>query len=105
MKTNDESQVNDARRREKLRDVQLLSDLKAVMDTPQGRRTMYWVIFGLAAAESASFNSSGSLTYFNEGRRDVGLTLMNHLQNSLPELYLQMLGEAITKAKETPRRA
>jgi hypothetical protein len=89
---------------EKLRDVQKVSDLSAVLGTGPGRRVMYRVVFEVAGAESLSYTGVNEGTNFREGRRDVGLTLMREMQELVPELYLLMLSEAVTEAAELTRK-
>jgi hypothetical protein len=104
MKTNDEAKIGEVRKREKVADFQWKDDFRYVMDNPRGRRVIYKIIFNLAGVERSSFNPSGSVTYFNEGMREVGLELMRQLQNLHPELYLRMLEEAFKDAAEVNLR-
>lgn len=89
---------------EKLKDSQYEADLGAVLSTPQGRRVLYRLIFSVAGAESLSYTGVNESTNFREGRRDVGLTLMRETQELHPELYLQMLSEAVIEAAEVSQR-
>lgn len=89
---------------EKLQEEQYRSDLKTVMETPQGRRVLYRVVFQLAAVESLSYTGSSEQTFFREGRRDVGISLMRELQDELPEQYLTMLSEAVLEAAKQTQR-
>jgi hypothetical protein len=89
---------------ERLRDAQFSSDLGAVLETPQGRRVLYRVIFSVAGVESLSYTGVNEATNFREGRRDVGLTLIREAQEMHPELYLLMLSEAVREASEVTMR-
>jgi len=89
---------------DKLRLEQETLDLKAVMELGAGRRLMYRAIFAIAGAETLSYTGSNDATNFREGRRDVGLTLMREAQEKVPELYLTMLGEAISEAARVTER-
>lgn len=89
---------------EDLRAEQVKADFKWVMEDPRGRRAVYEMIFNVAGSESLSYTGVSESTMFREGRRDVGLTLMRQLQEAVPELYLQMLSEAVLEAAEVTRR-
>jgi hypothetical protein len=94
----------EAKKYEVLQESQFTSDLGEVMATGQGRRVMYRMVFSIAGAESLSYSGNNDQTNFREGRRDVGLTLMREMQDRHPELYLQMLSEAVIAAADVTRR-
>jgi hypothetical protein len=104
MSTIDPAAQEEMQKYEKLQEEQYRSDLKTVMETPQGRRVLYRVVFQLAAVESLSYTGSSEQTFFREGRRDVGISLMRELQDELPEQYLTMLSEAVLEAAKQTQR-
>lgn len=59
----------------------------------QGRR-IAWRLLEKAGIYRTSFNHSGSVMAFNEGKRDVGLFLLAELNDAAPGGYLKMLGES-----------
>jgi hypothetical protein len=61
-------------------DEQWLRDLTWLMDDARGRRVM-WEILCRARVFHGSFSTNGSAVMFNEGRRDIGLWLMQELQS------------------------
>ena len=67
-----------------------IEDLKGILNSKPGRRFM-WRLLERAGVYRTSFNNSGSITAFNEGRRDIGLFLLNEIHEVAPELYLVML--------------
>lgn len=80
--------------RDRLRRVQAVADLQAVMNTPAGRRLLWRLIEGTSGAFGLSHaGESTHETAFNEGRRAVGLELMADVQREAPTLYVQMLAE------------
>lgn len=70
-----------------------IDDLRAVMRTPEGRRVFARVL-ERTGVESISFTGN-SQTFFNEGRRSVGVELKNLLKASMPEEYLIMVQEGL----------
>ncbi len=88
----DESQVKQATQKGKrLRDVEL-ADIKRILDTDFGRRFV-WRLLGLAGVFQTSFTGN-STTFFNEGKRDIGLKILADVSEAKPEAYIQMAQEA-----------
>jgi hypothetical protein len=81
----DEAVVRERRRRE-------LEDLKWLMAHPQGRRIVGRLLEE-AGVNRTSFNHSGSLMSFNEGKRHVGLFLTAEVLEAAPEGYFKLLKE------------
>lgn len=74
--------------------VEELNDVHQVMETEYGRRMMYRLL-----SESGIYRSSFSpgqpdnQTFFNEGKRNIGLFWLSEIQEICPKLYLKMIGE------------
>ena len=77
-------------------DKQAIEDMAYILSSSQGRRFFMW-LFNECGMNSTSFTRD-SRTYFNEGRRDVALTLksciltlgfsgLNRLQQAESEFY------------------
>ena len=66
-----------------------LSDLKAVMRTPEGRR-LVWRLLELSGVYRLSYQGNKDDAVFNDGRRSIGLVLMADLHEHCPELYNTM---------------
>lgn len=81
----DEAKAREKRRRE-------LEDLKWLMAHPQGRRITARLLEE-AGVNRTSFNHSGSLMAFNEGRRHIGLFLTAEVLDAAPEGYFKLLKE------------
>lgn len=96
----DEVAIAEARRKEKLAQAQWVADLVSVLSTPAGRRLYYRIVFEIAGAVRASFHNSGSVMAFQEGRRDVGLTLATEAQDNAPLLYIEMLSENMERDRQ-----
>lgn len=67
-------------------------DLKWLMSDARGRRVVWQQLEG-AMVFVSTFNTSGSLTAFNEGKRSGGLQLMNSIMAACPDRFFQMLKE------------
>lgn len=89
----DATQVKEAKAKEKRgRDLQL-SDLKFALSTKPGRR-LVWRMLCKCGIYEQSAADSGSWTYFNEGRRSVGLFLIAEIMEVEPESYVLMMKES-----------
>lgn len=88
----DEKQVQDARLQERMLQQTEIEDVRFIIKTPQGRRFI-WRVLSTCGMYSQSAVDSGSWTYFNEGRRSVGLKLLDKILMADPESYLAMIKE------------
>jgi hypothetical protein len=86
----DEAEVRDRRRKE-------LDDLRWLLGHPQGRRILARVL-DEAGVFRSSFNHSGSVMAFSEGRRHMGLWVTGELMDASPDGYFKLLKEF--KAKD-----
>lgn len=74
-----------------------LDDLRWLLAHPQGRRIATRLL-DEAGVFRSSFNHSGSIMAFNEGKRHIGLFLTGELMESSADGYLKILKEF--KAKD-----
>lgn len=81
----DEAVASDNRRRE-------LEDLRWLLGHPQGRRIVMRLQEETGVYRS-SFNHSGSVMAWNEGKRHIGLFLTAELLEASPEGYMKVLTE------------
>lgn len=91
--TADESQVKAQGKKAKLARDQEVKDMLWVLDSPQGRRFV-WRYLGITGVFRSSFTGSPETTHFNEGGRNIGLRLLEDINEAKPEAYLQMTKEA-----------
>jgi len=84
-----------ARRREMqaLHRQQLDADIRAVMETQAGRRVVWWLLDGVAGLHGPSFAGEATATAYNEGRRSVGIDVMQAVQRLTKPAYLLMVEE------------
>lgn len=87
----DEDGVKAARMTDAQRRRQELADIKAMVETPAGRR-VYWRWLSECGVFKSSFRQSSEI-YFLEGRRSIGLNLLADLMEAKPEAYLLMVSE------------
>jgi len=81
----DEVDARETRRKE-------LEDMRWLLGHPQGRRIALRLLDETGLFRS-SFNHSGSLMAFNEGRRNLGLWLTAELMEANADGYLKVLRE------------
>ncbi len=87
----DESQVASAKEKEKFgRDLEL-SDMKFLLNTLQGRRTL-WRYLSRCGIYQSSFRTSSEI-YFLEGQRSIGLEILKDIQETDAESYIKMMLE------------
>jgi len=89
MNAADESQVKEAKKKEKFGREQELSDVKFILSTEQGRR-FFWRYLSICGVFKNSFTGS-SETFFNEGKRLIGTTLLTEMVTADPDSYLKMI--------------
>lgn len=75
------------------------ADLLAVMSTPSGRR-LFFAFIERAGVTAGAFDPNPHTMAFLEGRRSVGIDLLQRLQQSTPQEYLKMMIEAAQTAAE-----
>ncbi len=90
-----EAEAEEAGARERRR--KELDDLRWLLGHPQGRRIVSRLLEHTGVFRS-SFNHSGSVMAFQEGKRDVGLFLTSELLESSSDGYMKVLKEY--KAKD-----
>jgi hypothetical protein len=80
---------------ERERRAQEIADFRWLMEQPQGRR-FAWRMLAEAGVYRSTFNSSGSITAYQEGQRKMGLWLMLQIHEHAPASLLAMLEESKT---------
>ncbi len=67
-------------------------DLYNVMRTEEGRRLMYHILKD-CGTDALSFHTNALTMAFNEGKRAIGVTLVEQLRQACNDFYLTMLEE------------
>lgn len=92
-----EAEAEEAGARERRR--KELDDLRWLLGHPQGRRIVSRLL-EQAGVFRSSFNTSGSVMAFNEGRRDMGLFITGELIEASADGYMKVLKEFKAKSDE-----
>jgi hypothetical protein len=86
-------QVRAAKKIEKTREKIEKDDLAWLLSDRRGRR-IYWKWMSMCGPFKQSFSQKGNdRTNFNEGRRSIGLLMLDELTKVKPEAYVQMSRE------------
>ena len=81
-----------ARQRKEL-EIELKNDIRSIAGTPAGRRFLWWIL-SITGPHLPSYTGNSD-TYFNEGRRAVGLEIERRLVAADPAAYLAMIQEGV----------
>lgn len=93
----DPAQVRRAERKMRQADEVLAGSLRTVLDTPAGRFIL-WCLLEDTHVYATSFDHSGSVMYFKEGERNIGLRWRARIIAADPTLYQLMCREAEQRA-------
>ena len=85
----DRNQVKNSSRMEKFTQIDLLTDLENLMSSKSRRRLMSWIL-DYCGLDKSSLHQSGSIVYFNEGRKNVAYELQDLLKRNFLDLFHQM---------------
>ena len=88
----DEHEEAAEKARHALKRKQQVEDFKWLMAHAQGRRIVSRLLEE-SGVHRTSFNHSGSVMAFNEGKRHLGLYLMAEILEIAPESYVRLLKE------------
>lgn len=89
----DPEQVKRAKRKVEQRENQIVASIAEVMATPAGRFVL-WTLLEATHVYQTSFDHSGSVMYFREGERNVGLAWRARILAADERLYEVMEREA-----------
>lgn len=92
-KLSDARKDRDERKRERK-----MSDIRHEVKNVEGRR-LYWGRMSDAGAFRLSYTGDTNDTFFNEGRRSIGLEMLNDLMEAKPEAFAQMQQEHAAEKK------
>lgn len=87
-----EKQVKEAGNKEALMKLRSENALRYIFAHRDGRR-FYWDLMCECGIFTQSADNSGSWTYFNEGKRVIGLKMLMDLNNLDPQVYMTMVNE------------
>ena len=78
-----------------LRDI---ADIKQVIKRPEGRRFIWWLL-SKAHVFRSSFNMNTKIEDFQEGERNIGLEVLNRLNDADINAFAQIQNESISERK------
>jgi hypothetical protein len=85
----DPKQVKDARKRERTNREGELEDVRAILDTPAGKRFLWRLLDHCKISESV-FSPSAHI-YYNSGMQDVGHFVLGEIMEAQPQAYMDMI--------------
>lgn len=85
----DTAQVKDADKKVRFGRERELEDMKFILSTPQGQRVL-WRYLEHCGIYRDSFTGNSS-TFYNEGRRSIGIKLLEDITTASPDAYIKML--------------
>jgi len=88
----DKKQVKAALKREKSHFDRQEDQIMFVLSNRLGRAFL-WRKLGECGIFKTSFSNSGSQVYFNEGMRQIGLSLLDEIMKVKPDAFLLMMKE------------
>lgn len=92
MNAANEKQVAKAKKKEEIELVFQENSIRYVLASKEGRK-FYWDLMCDCGIFTISAHASGSWTYYNEGKRSVGLKLLSKINDLDPKVYAQMVDE------------
>lgn len=89
----DEAQVKGRKTKAQLRREREIEELRAILAT-HGGRAFIWRLLAQCGVYRQSFTGN-STTFFNEGKRDIGVWLIGELEACDPKAYAKLILEGI----------
>ncbi|MGE0745289.1 MAG: hypothetical protein AB7K86_08580 [Rhodospirillales bacterium] len=89
---------------QRLADTQQRDDWQWLMGDPRGRRLM-WGVLAEAGIYLQTFTGELGTSAFNEGRRSMGLQMMDRMIRHAPDAWTQMHAEHRIEAAAPAKRA
>lgn len=90
--TSDESQIKDAEEKFKYSRKQELDDLRHIVSLPEGKRFILRYLFGVCGVLKPVYTGN-SETYFLDGKRAVGLILIEEIKEAEPRSFIEMISK------------
>lgn len=83
-----------------------IDDIRKTLKTPEGRRFI-WRMLGKCGVFRNSFNSNSNQTAFSEGQRNIGLDLLNDINEADIAAFARMQNEylSVTLSKKQAKEA
>jgi predicted hydrocarbon binding protein len=78
----------------KLREAREREDLSKMLNDPAGRRVL-WRILDQSKLLASDMFTGNSTTFYNLGKRDLGLWLYNEIMGSEPKAFMKMMEDQL----------
>ena len=75
------------------------SDIKKLIQLPEGRRILRWIIVEKCGTLQESFRMETNLTNYNLGRQSIGRDLLNDLNEAKGDAFMQIQQEHESELK------
>lgn len=75
-----------------------LGDMRKLLSIPEGRRFL-WRLLSDAKVFAASYAGEAPSTFFNEGKRDIGIKVLQEILAAKPDAFSQMQREAAAEPR------
>ncbi len=92
--TSDELQIKDAEDKVKYNRRQEIDDLKHILSLPQGKRFLLRYLYGVCGILKPVYTGN-SETYFLDGKRAVGLILIEEIKEVDTKSFIEMITKNI----------
>lgn len=92
IETDSKKRKEESNRVEKRKRERELSDLRAILSIPEGRRFIWRILEDARVFASCYDRHNGDMSFY-EGKRDLGLMVWRDVIISVPEKYVQMVNE------------
>lgn len=100
MSTTDQATIKRQQDAQKLKAKQNIADLQKLATMPEFQR-FFWELLSRAGIYETSFHASGSVVYYNEGRRSIGLQYIREINDHAPEALFKMMTTNKTQQSQT----
>lgn len=88
----DDEKIEEDQRRKKIQADLERQQMQQVLSMPQGR-AVFWRLLSRLNLFSTSMNASGSVMYFNEGRKSVAYDILNDWLDANEETFYRTMKE------------
>lgn len=92
-------EIKELRKRERSREIE---DVKKVISSAEGRRFL-WRLMSESGVFRASYTGD-SKTFFNEGKRDIGLLVLREVNTAKPSAFAQMQNEFLNEQEKKKKK-
>lgn len=93
----DPKQQRKRKKKHQLQEAREKEDMSAMLNDPHGRRVL-WRIMEQSKLLAPDMFTGNSTTFYNLGKRDLGLWLYNEIMGSEPKAFLTMMNDQLQES-------